>query len=344
MNHEIYMRRCLELAALGRGNTSPNPMVGSVIVENGEIIGEGWHHKAGEPHAEVNAINSVVDRSRLVNATIYVNLEPCAHFGRTPPCALRIIEECIPHVVIGTRDPHSAVAGKGIEMMKDKGIRVEEGFLSDECTELNKAFFTFHSAERPYVTLKYAQSSDGFIAPDPDRRSAGEPAWITGVESKQRVHRLRAEVDAILVGGRTVSLDNPSLTTRLWPGSNPQRVVWANRPVDSKSKVISDGLSTWIVGRNADQHGYSEPVEAWNASSVIELLHGLHERNITHLLVEGGAQTLNQFVAENLWDEAFLLVGPTEFTSGTPAPQLSNAKLEWEEQVGADNWKRFTRI
>ncbi|NVK26650.1 MAG: bifunctional diaminohydroxyphosphoribosylaminopyrimidine deaminase/5-amino-6-(5-phosphoribosylamino)uracil reductase RibD [Flavobacteriia bacterium] len=344
MNHEIYMQRCLELAALGRGKTSPNPMVGSVIVENGEIIGEGWHHRAGEPHAEVNAINSVKDRTRLTTATLYVNLEPCAHYGKTPPCALRIIEEKIPQVVIGTRDPHSAVAGKGIEMMRAKGIHVEEGILTDACSELNKAFFTFHKHKRPFITLKFAKTNDGFLAPENENREAGEPAWITGEESKQRVHKLRAEVDAILVGGRTVAMDNPSLTTRLWPGKNPQRIIWTNRPIDAKSIVMSDGNPTWVIGLNAAQHGYSHPVEAWNASSIIELVHSLFKRNITHLLVEGGKQTLNQFISEDLWDEAFVLTGQAEFKSGLKAPEINNAKLDSREMVGGDTWQRFIRL
>lgn len=337
------MKRCIELASNGIGRTHPNPMVGSVIVENGEIIGEGWHHKAGEPHAEVNAIASVQDKSRLQTATIYVNLEPCAHYGKTPPCSLKIIEVGIPKVVIGTVDPHSAVAGKGIEMLQEKGIDVEVNVLRDECLELNRAFFTYHQYKRPYITLKFAQSADGFIAPDPKNRNPNQPAWITGELSKQRVHKLRAEVDAILVGGKTVVMDNPSLTTRLWPGTNPQRIVWTNRPIDGRNKVMNDGEPTWVVGPNASDYGYSAPVEGWNTHTAMELAHELFERQIVRLLVEGGSNTIQRFLEDELWDEAFVLTGKNAFEEGTPAPELKDAKLVDTYWVDGDLWQRYIR-
>lgn len=343
MNHELYMRRCLELASLGRGRTFPNPMVGSVIVHDNVIIGEGWHHKAGKPHAEVNAIESVRDKSLLKHSTLYVSLEPCSHFGKTPPCALRIIEEEIPKVVVATTDPHSAVAGKGIQMLRDKGIDVTVGILEKEAQELNVVFFTNHLHKRPYVTLKMAVSSDGFIAPDPAERNPNEPAWITGYRSKQKVHKLRSEVDAILVGGKTIVMDNPSLTTRLWPGNDPQRVVWTNRPIDSRNIVMRDGKPTWIVGPNAKDYGYPSPIEAWNTHSAMELLQSLYQRGICHLLVEGGAATIQRFLEDEVWDEAFILKGKVAFGSGTHAPVLNPFQFIEESQVDQDLWQRFRR-
>lgn len=319
-------------------------MVGSVVVCEGKIIGEGWHHKAGEPHAEVNAIESVQDKSKLVNSTIYVNLEPCSHYGRTPPCALRIIEEGIPNVVVGCVDPHSAVAGKGIEMLREKGIQVEVGVLLDKCEEINRPFFTYHRAKRPFVTLKMAVSNDGYIAPDPDQRTPDQPAWITGLPSKQKVHKLRSEVDAILVGGKSVIMDNPSLTTRLWAGKNPQRIIWTNRPIDHKHTVMNDGESTWIVGPSASMYGYESPIESWDVHTVSELLFELYERNIVHLLVEGGAKTLAKFIESENWDQAYILRGKVRFESGTPAPALKSASLMSEQTVGEDLWQRFERL
>lgn len=338
------MQRCLELAALGKGSTYPNPMVGSVIVHNGLIIGEGWHHKAGEPHAEVNAIESVQNKKLLKESTIYVSLEPCAHFGKTPPCSLRIIEEGIPKVVVATVDPHSAVAGKGIEMLREKGVEVRVGILEEEARNLNAPFFTFHKEKRPYVTLKMAVSSDGFLAPDPNTREANEPAWITGYRSKQRVHKLRSEVDAILVGGKTIVMDNPSLTTRLWPGKSPQRIIWTNRPIDGRNTVMNDGNPTWVVGPRASEYGYEAPIETWNTHTAMELLHELFERQITHVLVEGGASTIQKFLEDEVWDEAWILNGKVAFESGIKAPVLESARKVEEFQVDNDLWQRFERV
>lgn len=344
MNHEFYMQRCIELAQLGQGYTHPNPMVGSVIVESGEIIGEGWHRKAGTPHAEVHAIDSVQDKSRLANATIYVSLEPCAHHGKTPPCANRIVQEGIPHVVVGTLDPHSVVSGKGVEILEKAGVSVVVGVLENECQALNRAFFTFHNEKRPFVTLKWARSADGYLAPSPEARESGIPAWITGSRSKQMVHKLRASVDGILVGGRTVVDDNPSLTTRLWPGTDPQRIVWTSRPIDSQATIMSDGLPTWVIGPNASDYGYSAPIEAWNALSAVELLHQLYERGIMHLLIEGGAKTIEKFTKDELWDEAYILTGTTVFGSGTPSPDLHHAKIIDSHWVEDDLWQRFVHV
>lgn len=338
------MQRCLELAKNGQGSTHPNPMVGSVILENGEIIGEGWHKKPGTSHAEVVAIESVKDKSRLKSATIYVNLEPCAHFGKTPPCALRIIQEGIPHVVIGTKDPHEVVGGKGIQLLKEAGIKVEEGFLTKACEHLNRAFFTFHRKQRPYITLKWAQSADGFIAPLNETRRPDQPHWITGAKTKQRVHKIRSEVDGILVGGNTIVMDNPSLTNRFWSGVDPIRIVWTKHPLDGQYEVMKDGKTTWIVGPNASEYGYETPIEAWNAKSVIEIIAGLYKRGVVHLLVEGGTKTLMAFIQDDLWDEAFMLTGSVQFQNGIPAPTLTNAIAKDRFKVENDDWQRFEHV
>ena len=218
------MSRCIELAKKGLGNTYPNPLVGSVIVNDGSIIGEGWHHKAGEAHAEINAIDSVNDPGLLSSSTIYVSLEPCSHFGRTPPCASRIVSEGIKKVVIGSTDPNPKVSGKGIQMLRDAGCEITIGVLEKECDILNKRFFTFQQKKRPYIFLKWAQTTDGFIAPL-ERGKKTEPVWISNPFSKQLVHKMRAHEAAILVGTQTVIDDNPSLTTREWDGLSPLRIA-----------------------------------------------------------------------------------------------------------------------
>ena len=221
--HEKYIKRCIELAKNGLGATYPNPLVGSVIVYKNKIIGEGWHQKAGAPHAEVNAINSVKDESLLNKSTIYVSLEPCSHFGKTPPCSDLIIAKGIKKVIIGTVDPFAEVAGRGIKKLMEAGCEVQVGILEKECQDLNKRFFTFHQKKRPYIILKWAQTTDGFIAPKVQEKR--EPVWITNQYSKQLVHKWRSEEQAILVGTNTAIADNPKLNTRLWNGKNPVRVV-----------------------------------------------------------------------------------------------------------------------
>ena len=230
-NEEFFMQRCIELASKAMGCASPNPMVGSVIVYNNKIIGEGYHEKYGSHHAEVNAINSVKDKSLLSKSTLYVNLEPCAHFGKTPPCSDLIIQNKIPEVVIGCVDTFSEVSGKGIERMRSVGIDVKVGVLENESRELNKRFFTFHEKKRPYIILKWAESKDGFIAP----KNQTKPFWMTSSESKKLAHKWRAEEDAILIGRITAEKDNPSLTVREVEGSNPIRIV-----IDKDLKLSAD--------------------------------------------------------------------------------------------------------
>ena len=247
--HQKYINRCIQLAKNGLGTTYPNPMVGSVIVYNDEIIGEGWHQKAGESHAEVNAINSVKDKSLLSKSTIYVSLEPCSHFGKTPPCCDLIIKNNIPNVVIGTVDPFAKVAGNGIKKLLEAGKNVTIGILEDECNDLNKRFFTFHTKKRPYIILKWAESADGFIAPS--SKDKKEPVWITNEISRQLVHKWRSEEQAILVGTQTVLDDNPSLTTRDWFGKNPIRIVLdQNNKISKENHIFDSQAKTLSISKD----------------------------------------------------------------------------------------------
>ncbi|MDD4192591.1 MAG: bifunctional diaminohydroxyphosphoribosylaminopyrimidine deaminase/5-amino-6-(5-phosphoribosylamino)uracil reductase RibD, partial [Mangrovibacterium sp.] len=247
-NAEKYMYRCLELARLGMGEVAPNPMVGAVIVHEGTIIGEGYHREFGGPHAEVNAINAVKTRELLRSSTLYVSLEPCAHFGKTPPCSDLIVSCQIPRVVVGSADPFAAVAGRGIERMRGAGVRVETGILEKECMELNRRFFTFHQQKRPYVILKWAQTLDGFL--DVDRsypEMSGKPTWISNELSRRVVHRQRTEEAAILVGTNTVLKDNPSLTVREWSGRQPVRLVLDRQNRLPEGLQVKDGKAPTVI-------------------------------------------------------------------------------------------------
>lgn len=311
--HEIYIKRCLDLAKNGLGTTYPNPMVGSVIVHNGKIIGEGWHKKAGEAHAEVNAINSVKNKSLLKESTIYVSLEPCSHFGKTPPCSDLIIHHKIPNVVIGTIDPFAKVAGNGIKKLIEAGCKVTVGVLESKCNELNKRFFTFHQKKRPYIILKWAETTDGFIAPK--ARDKKEPVWITNPYSRQLVHKWRSEEQAILVGTQTVLDDNPSLTVRDWTGNNPVRIVLDKKNKIPKENLIFDSSARTILVSESDIN-YNESI----AKQIVALL---FKKDIQSVIIEGGNKTLQTFIDENLWDEARVFKGNTIFSSGTNAPVIT---------------------
>ncbi|GAB3725514.1 bifunctional diaminohydroxyphosphoribosylaminopyrimidine deaminase/5-amino-6-(5-phosphoribosylamino)uracil reductase RibD [Flavobacterium koreense] len=318
--HDIYIKRCIELAKNGLGTTYPNPLVGSVIVYNDEIIGEGWHRKSGEPHAEVNAINSVKDKSLLSKSTIYVSLEPCSHFGKTPPCCDLIIANKIPNVVIGTIDPFAKVAGTGIKKLIEAGKNVTVGILEDECNELNKRFFTFHNKKRPYIILKWAESQDGFIAPLTKEKK--EPVWITNEFSRQLVHKWRSEEQAILVGTNTVIEDNPSLTTRDWSGNHPIRIVLdQNNRISKESHIFDNQVkSITITKENIN----------FNDNIALEITDFLFNEGIQSVIIEGGRQTLQTFIDANIWDEARVFRGEIYFKSGTKAPTISgeNSKKE----------------
>ncbi len=305
---ELYMQRSLQLARCGVGSTSPNPMVGAVIVCDGRIIGEGYHIRAGEPHAEVNAVNSVSvnDLPLLERSTMYVTLEPCSHYGKTPPCCDMIIERRIPRVVIGTTDPNSSVNGAGIERMRAAGIDVKVGVLEEECSRLNRAFFTSQTQKRPYVTLKWAQSADGFIDL---LREGGQAVKISTSVSQVAVHRLRAQNDAILVGRHTALLDNPSLDIRHWAGCAPLRLVIDKNGSLLGELKIFDGMLPTVVYTAAEIDGkFGENVRQvtldFEEPLLPQILSHLHTLKVNSLLVEGGATLLQSFIDASLWDEA----------------------------------------
>ncbi len=327
------MKRCLELAQMGAGSVSPNPMVGCVIVHKDTIIGEGFHEKYGEPHAEVNAINAVNNTGLLAESTLYVSLEPCAHFGLTPPCSDLIIEKKIPNVVIGTIDSFAKVAGKGIEKMLKAAINVQVGILENECREINKRFFTFHEKKRPFVILKWAETSDGFIDIDRTKKDFGEPTWITEEAALRRVHQMRAVEDAILIGTNTVLKDNPSLTVRHCEGRNPIRIVIDNHLRLPKTLNIFDETVKTIVFNSAknEESGNIEFIKIdFDKKLIQHILKNLYQRNIQSLIVEGGKQLLDSFIAANLWDETYRFVGNKQFTNGIEAPKLSGDPIRSE--------------
>ena len=330
--HEKYISRCIELAKNGLGTTYPNPMVGSVIVYKGKIIGEGWHKKSGEPHAEVLAINAVKDKSLLGKSTIYVSLEPCSHFGKTPPCCDLIIKNGIPNIVIGTVDPNIKVAGNGIKKLIDAGATVTMGILEKECKELNKRFFTFHEKKRPYIILKWAESQDGFIAPPKSIHNEKKPFWITNEFSRQLVHKWRSEEQAILIGTNTVIDDNPRLDVRDWSGNNPTRIILdKNNRLPKNSHVFDNQTKTIILTQSIISINLENTIferidfEKNIAPQILEIL---YKHKIQSLIIEGGRQTLQTFIDENLWDEARIFVGNESFENGTKAPMVVMKNIE----------------
>jgi len=340
---EKYMARCLELAKKGIGNVSPNPMVGCVIVHNDEIIGEGYHQEYGKEHAEVNAINSVNDSNLLCNSTLYVNLEPCAHFGKTPPCSNLIIEHKIPKVVIGCIDSFSEVSGKGIQKLKDAGIDVTVEVMEKESLEINKRFFTFHNKKRPYIILKWAQTKDGFI--DIDRKLNPEmDNWITSPFSKKLVHQWRSEEQAIMVGTNTAINDNPNLTVREVKGKNPIRIILdLNLRLPQDLNVFDQSAPTIVFNfKKSESINNIDYISLKEDKSLIEqILDILYQRNILSIIIEGGAQLLNTFIEANMWDEARVFVGNKTFKSGLKAPRISQTPIN-SLQFDADTLKTYT--
>ncbi|MCO5260479.1 MAG: bifunctional diaminohydroxyphosphoribosylaminopyrimidine deaminase/5-amino-6-(5-phosphoribosylamino)uracil reductase RibD [Crocinitomicaceae bacterium] len=327
MTDEFYIQRCIDLALKGKGNVAPNPMVGAVIVYNDEIIGEGYHQKYGEAHAEVNAVNSVKNKGLLCESTIYVSLEPCSHYGKTSPCSDLLVASQFKRVVIGSVDSNSKVAGKGIEKLRNAGIAVTVGVLEKECRELNKRFFTFHENKRPYVILKWAQTKDGFIDKFREKNETGI-YWITGPQTKKNVHQWRAEEAAILVGKNTVLNDNPSLTVREVAGKNPIRVV-----LDSQLSLAMDAsvfsCESPTIVFNTIKSGVEGTI-TWiqlEQLTPAAILQALFEKNIQSIIVEGGKQVLDAFIQSRLWDEARILTGNIEWNGGIEAPQLPNSTL-----------------
>lgn len=340
MSDEFYIKRCLELAALGSGQVSPNPMVGCVIVANNQIIGEGYHQQYGQAHAEPNAVKAVFDKygdqaeSLLKQATAYVNLEPCAHFGKTPPCADLLVKHQLKKVVIGNRDPFSGVDGKGIEKLKNAGIAVVSGVLDAECCYFNRRFFTRIQQQRPYVILKWAETANGYFA-----TNDGHQKWISGALAKRLAHQWRAEEDAILIGKQTAIIDNPRLTSREWPGKNPIRLLidknlqvpQSNHLYNDEAKtIIFNEVKTDVVGnihyiQMEDMHFYLPQKIAFQ----------LYLMDIQSVIIEGGAQILKQFLEAGLWDEARLFASSTSWTEGIASPVI-NGNLQEQVQVGKD--------
>ena len=331
---EKYMWRALQLARLGAGHTSPNPMVGAVIVgPDGTIIGEGWHRRCGEGHAEVNAVASVADAKLLVDSTIYVTLEPCSHYGKTPPCARLLIERGIPRVVVGTLDPFAAVSGRGIAMLRDAGIEVVTGVLEAECRQLNRRFITAHTTGRPWVQLKWAQTADGFIAMPPE---AGEnPLRMSTPVTMRLMHRERAWCDAIVVGAVTARVDNPSLTTREWPGRSPLRVILSSGlSIPDDLKVLTDGYPTIVYNGVKDAVCGAVQYVKMDTTRPQSWLEDLYRRHVTSVMVEGGRHVLQALIDEGAWDEARIEVSPRRVGRGVAAPQVAGLKVVGEEIDG----------
>ncbi|WP_299315329.1 bifunctional diaminohydroxyphosphoribosylaminopyrimidine deaminase/5-amino-6-(5-phosphoribosylamino)uracil reductase RibD [uncultured Aquimarina sp.] len=341
--HEKYISRCLQIATNALGNARPNPMVGCVIVHNQIIIGEGYTSAYGYNHAEVNAINSVKDKSILKEATIYVTLEPCSHFGKTPPCSDLIIKHKIPNVVIGTIDTHSKVAGRGIKKLKNAGCEVIVGILENECQAHHKRFFTFHNKKRPYIILKWAQTSDGFISPEKTAKRA--PVWITNPYSRQLVHKWRAEEHAILAGNKTVIEDNPKLTTRDWSGKDPIRIlIDLSGKIPEDSSIIDKTVKTIVITSENHKKQSSDTLvyETINSRSdvVQKICNILHKKEIQSVIIEGGSYTIQSFIDANLWDEARVFTGINTFSKGIKAPILK-AKSIFQKKIITDTLKIY---
>ncbi|MFM7661105.1 MAG: bifunctional diaminohydroxyphosphoribosylaminopyrimidine deaminase/5-amino-6-(5-phosphoribosylamino)uracil reductase RibD [Bacteroidota bacterium] len=342
LNHETYMRRCIYLARLGGSYVFPNPLVGCVIVKNNKIIGEGYHKLIGEAHAEVNAVESVEDKSEIANATVYVSLEPCSHFGKTPPCTDLLIDLKVKEVVIGCVDINPKVAGKGIEKLQRSGINVVIGILEEECKQLNKRFFTFHEKQRPYVILKWAQTIDGFL----DRVRQNEEHgvnWISAPETKALVHKWRAEEHAILVGRNTILYDNPSLTVRDFHGKNPIRIIVDSQlQLKNDMNVFSKDAPTIIFNRIKNHRNNNVEWVKISETSTSNILFELHQRGIQSIFVEGGSRTLQYFIVDNVWDEARIIVGKQQFNNGIKAPVINKIPA-FSQQFGDDLLHYFYR-
>jgi diaminohydroxyphosphoribosylaminopyrimidine deaminase/5-amino-6-(5-phosphoribosylamino)uracil reductase len=330
MDHVFYMRRALQLAANGLGTTYPNPLVGCVIVHKDTIIGEGWHRKAGLPHAEVVAMESVADTSLLRESTLYVNLEPCSHFGKTPPCADKIVEMGIPQVVICNADPNPLVAGNGIEKLKAAGTDVRVGICEAEGRELNRRFFTFHEKKRPYVILKWAESSDGFLSPVTKAQQA--PVWISGTESRQLVHKWRSEETAILVGTQTAICDNPRLGVRDWQGKSPVRAVIDRRlEIPENAHLFDNQIKTLVFCEkinHRERENIAFEVVDFSRDIVPQILDTLYRHGLLSVIIEGGAKTLQSFIDGGVWDEARIFKGAVSLAGGTGAPSFRGNPVE----------------
>lgn len=327
-----YMQRAIELARLGAGNVSPNPMVGSVIVHDNQIIGEGWHEQYGGPHAEINAINSVADKSLLTASSIYVTLEPCSHTGKTPPCADAIIKYGFKKVVVGLTDPNPLVNGQGIKRLSDAGITVITNVLPEQCAALNKRFIHAMQHKQPYVILKWAQNANGLLAPDKSSTNFAQLKQLSNPFMQRLTHKWRTEEDALMVGTNTALIDNPSLTARFWPGRNPKRII-----LDLKGrlplhlKVFTDGLPTLVATCKPEYFSHLKQVTIIPIKDpkdfINEMLFSLHQLGIQSLVVEGGAQLLQAFIDGKHWQEAQIISTPATFNIGINAPHISGQEV-----------------
>lgn len=341
INHEQYIQRCFDLAKAGLGKVAPNPMVGSVIVHDNTIIGEGYHHKFGEPHAEVNAINSVNNKMLLSDSILYINLEPCSHFGKTPPCADFIIEHKIPMVVIANTDPNPKVRGKGIEKLKAAGIEVISGVLKNKGEELNKRFFTYHLKSRPYIFLKWAQTEDLFIDVIRDLTHPQQPNWITSEEARMLVHKWRSEEQSVMVGTNTAFMDNPQLNVRNWAGESPLRIVIDRRlRLPNNLKLFDGSVPTLIFTEQEIEEEDNLNIQyitiSFDEYLPEHILGQLYHRQITSLIIEGGTKLIQSFIEANLWDEARVFTGKKYFLEGIPAPKL------FSNPTSTESWNEFT--
>lgn len=331
INDEIYMLRAIELAELGRGYVRPNPMVGCVIVYQDTIIGEGYHQLYGGPHAEVNAINSVEDKSLLPSSTLYVTLEPCAHFGKTPPCADLLVAHKVGKVIIGAVDSNPLVGGKGIAKLKEGGISVEAGLLEEKVRRQNSRFFTVMEKNRPYVLLKWAQTQDGYVA-----RGNFDSKWISNEYSRQQVHKWRAEEHAIMVGTNTAHYDNPKLNVRSYVGNDPVRIIIDKKLTLDPNAHLFDQSQPTICYNNVKDEELDKLtyVKLEEDFFLKDILIDLQERKIQSILVEGGSFLLQKFISENLWDEARVFTGNVLFGEGIKAPQLNALRIETHDLIG----------
>ncbi len=341
MQNGLYIQRCLQLAQLGKGHTSPNPMVGAVLVHSDRIIGEGWHQQYGQTHAEVNCLAGVkpADQHLVPESIMYVSLEPCAHTGKTPPCATRLVAERVKKVVICNTDPFAQVSGKGIQILKDAGIAVVTGIHHSEGLWVNRRFYCYHTNNRPYIILKWAQTTDGYMSPVDRGRFA-----ITNQHTQQLVHKWRTEEDAILVGSTTALNDNPQLTSRLWAGKQPLRVVLAGKhTIPSGYHLLDESAPTLIFNeaKNEDA-GHIQYVQVGRDEHQLNnILAILHQQKVLSVIIEGGPATLSRFIQQGLWDEARVLTGNKQLSDGIDAPNLPNADLAFETDIDTDRLQLF---
>ena len=315
MNYELLMQRCVAIGNSALGHTYPNPNVGALIYKDGKIISEGYTGSPGQNHAEINAIENINDKKYLENSTMVVTLEPCSHFGKTPPCTKRIIESKIKTVIIGCKDPNLLVNGSGIDQLINNNIDVKVGVLENECLELHKRFFTFQTKKRPYIILKWAETDDGIISPK--HKNNNRPYWISNDVSRQYVHKWRSQEHAILVGSKTVDFDNPQLNSRNWDNNNPIKIVIGNPKIKSKDTLY---------------------IHNGNDLNIENITNFLHKKNIQSVLVEGGNKTLKTFIENNLWDEARVFKSKNKLKKGVLAPKINGTKF-YEENIKDDNLK-----